>query len=125
MEEFGGGKEEDIIWDRLFVTILRTFHRNPFLEPISKRILIQMLNFRIDMQTVKLMIRELEINSDSNPVQKWKQIFSLLEITIKIYDKPKIAHIFASTKAFFRAPIEVPKNFQVKILLKNSWKTYD
>lgn len=53
----GVSNEEEFIWDRLFVTVLRTFHHIEPLNPISRRLLIDMLHFRIDMQTVKLLIR--------------------------------------------------------------------
>lgn len=57
MEESGISNEEEFIWDRLFVTVLRTFHHIEALNLISRRLLIDMLHFRIDMQTVKLLIR--------------------------------------------------------------------
>ena len=56
-EEQGSIKEEDFIWDVLFVTLLRTFHRRKETQESSRKLLVEMINFRIDMQTVKLIIR--------------------------------------------------------------------
>ena len=50
------------------MTVLRTFHRKKIFQPLAFKLLVEMLNFRIDMQTVKLMIRELDVNDENDPL---------------------------------------------------------
>ena len=84
-----------------------------------------MINFRIDMQTVKLMIRELDVNDENNPYEKWKNVFILLTTTIDIYDKPREVVNFYSSKSYIKMPLNAGRNFLLKVEIKNSWKTYD
>ena len=48
-----------------------------------------MINFKIDMQAVKLMIKELEITNEVDPAEKWKQIFALMNFTLSVYPVTK------------------------------------
>jgi len=34
------------------------------MKDLSKKIIVEMINYKIDIQTVKLLIRELEVTSD-------------------------------------------------------------
>ena len=89
------------------MTILRTFHRKKTFQPLAKKILVEMINFRIDMQTVKLIIRELDVKDENNPVEKWHNIFTLLYVSMQIYDKPRNIASFITGKSYMKMPLKV------------------
>jgi hypothetical protein len=103
---------------------MRAFHRKKPVQHVARSFLVELLNFRIDMQTVKLMIRELELSDENNPVEKWKNVFSLILTAIHIYDKPRTVANFTSGRSYLKLPLNLGKNFLMQIEIKNSWTTY-
>jgi len=74
-----------------------------------------MVNTRIDMQTVKLIIRELEVHNESDPLNKWKNVFRLLQLALKVYDKPRIVATFLNDNSYIKIPLNAGKNFLLQI----------
>lgn len=80
-----------------------------------------MVSFKLDLQTMKLLIRELEITSEEKPLKKWREIFQIMTIALKIYDTPKECLTFLTPKSFIKYPLQHP-NFLIELEVKTSTK---
>jgi hypothetical protein len=56
-EEGGSFYEEEIIWDKLFTTLLCCYSKYDSLKAVTLKIIIEMVSFKLDLQTMKLLIR--------------------------------------------------------------------
>lgn len=63
VEESGAYYEEEIIWDKLFTALLGCYSKHDALKSIVLTIIVEMVSFKLDLQTMKLLIRELEITN--------------------------------------------------------------
>lgn len=51
--------EEEVIWDKLFASLLKIYTQLDATKDIVRKILIEMISYKLDLQAVKLLIREL------------------------------------------------------------------
>lgn len=57
VEEGGSYYEEETIWDKLFTSLLCCYSKYDSLKEIILKIIIEMVSFKLDLQTMKLLIR--------------------------------------------------------------------
>lgn len=57
VEEGGNYYEEEIIWDKLFTSLLGCYSKYDSLKEVILKIIIEMVSFKLDLQTMKLLIR--------------------------------------------------------------------
>jgi hypothetical protein len=56
-EENATAREYEILWDRLFAALLGILVKQPRLKKLARQLIVEMINYKIDVQTVKLLIR--------------------------------------------------------------------
>ena len=64
-----------------------------------------MIKFKLDLQGVKMIIRQFEIVGDEKPSDRWGKVFDLLAVAISLYETSKTILMFHSSKSFYRIPL--------------------
>ncbi len=118
VEEGGSYYEEQIIWDKLFTSILNCYSKYDELKEVCLKIITEMVSFKLDLQTMKLLVRQLEITNQSRPLKKWKDIFQIMSLALKIYDTPKQCLSFLSTKSYIKYSLNSSSSFLIEIEIK-------
>jgi hypothetical protein len=59
VEESGNFHEEELIWDKLFTALLSSYSKYDYLKATILKLIVEMVSFKLDLQTMKLLIREL------------------------------------------------------------------
>jgi hypothetical protein len=57
----------------------------------------------------------LEVNNESDPLNKWKNVFGLLQLALKVYDKPRTVAAFLTDSSYIKIPLNAGKNFLLQI----------
>jgi hypothetical protein len=66
----------------------------------------------------------LEVTNEERPVDKWRSIFEIMSIVLRIYQDTRESLVFLSKKSFFRTAISYRHQFFIEVELKNCQKTF-
>jgi hypothetical protein len=50
-------REYELIWDKLFSSVLSLYRTYGEMRGVCKKIVVEMISYKIDIQTIKLLIR--------------------------------------------------------------------
>ena len=115
-------REEEAIWDTLFSSLLKLLNQSTGLSLQIRDFLVHMIKFKLDLQGVKVIVRQFEIVGDEKPADRWGRVFDLLGVAMDLYETTKTTLVFHSPKSFYRVPLS-GKQIRVDVEVRTTMRT--